>query len=145
MKFFLKIDPRQEPSVTVTCAKVSATVKKIEELCSSEDEDAILYGYDGDEVIPLDFCEITCFFTKENRVYALVEDREYFVKYRIKEISDMVDDTFIKINQGCIANVNQIKKFSASLGGALRVTFKNGYVDYVSRRETANIKRRLGL
>ncbi len=146
MKFFLKITSDEEPSVTVVCDRANATVKRIEELCK-EDEAAggLLYGFKGDEIVPLVLPQITCFFTKDNKVYAYVDDKEYAVKLRIKQIVDMVDDTFIKINQGCVANVNQIKKFAVSFGGALKVVFKNGYTDYVSRRETKNVKRRLGL
>lgn len=145
MKFFLNIDPSAEPTVTVTCPKVTATVKKIEEICAEAEIDSVLYGIDNDEVIPLTLEQVTCFFTKNNKVYAFVGDKEYLVKQRIKQIMELVDSSFIKINQGCVAKVNQIQKFSVSFGGALKVVFKNGYTDYVSRRETANIKRRFGL
>jgi len=144
MKFFLKIDANQEPSVTVVCDRVSAAVKKIEELCKEADGE-ILYGYDGDEVIELELSSVACFFTKNNKVYAYVGDREYAVKLRIKQILDLVDDSFIKITHGCVANVGKIKKFTVSFGGALKIVFENGYTDYVSRRETKNVKRRFGL
>lgn len=146
MKFFLKIDNGQEPSVTVVCDRVNATVKKIEELCKDDERAGeMLYGFNDDEVVPLALPQITCFFTKDNKVYALVGDKEYGVKLRIKQIMDIVDDAFIKINQGCVANVSQMRQFKVSFGGALKVIFKNGYTDYVSRRETKNVKRRLGL
>ena len=146
MKFYLKIDPDAEESVSVVCGRVSETVKRIEALCGeAEAFDGVLYGVDGDEVVPLELSEVICFFTKNNKVYAFVGTREYAVRYRIKQIMECVDDRFVKINQGCIANVRQIQKFVVSFGGALKVVFKNGYTDYVSRRETANLKRRLGL
>ncbi len=146
MKFFLKIEKDAEPSVTVVCDKVTSTVKKIEELClENETGEDIVYGYDGDEVVLLNLTEVACFFTKDKRVCASLLDKEYTVKYRIKELESILDHSFIKINQGCVANVNQIKKFAVSIGGSLKVIFKNGFVDYVSRRETINVKRRFGL
>lgn len=145
MKFFLKLDENAEPSVTVVCGRVTSTVKQIQELCANDSQDKMLYGYDGDEIVPLTEVDITCFYTKLNKVFARVGDKEYFVKYRIKDLEENLGDIFIKINQGCLANVNQIKKFVVSIGGALKVEFKNGYTDYVSRRETVNIKRRFGL
>lgn len=57
----------------------------------------------------------------------------------------MVDDSFVKLNQGCIANVHCIQKFAATFGGSLRVLFVNGYSDYVSHLELKNVKRRFGL
>ena len=146
MKFFLKIDPNAEPSVTVVCNRVNATVRKIEEFCKeTEADESVLFGYLDEEVVPIDLAEVVCFFTKENKVYALIGDKEYAVKLRIKQVMEMVDDSFIKINQGCVANVRKIAKFAVSFGGALKVVFVNGYSDYVARRETKNIKRRLGL
>jgi DNA-binding LytR/AlgR family response regulator len=146
MKFYLKITDSEEDSVTVVCNKVTDTVKRIEELCREGDlSDNILYGTLDDEVVAIEPWRVTCFYTKLSKVYALVDKKEYALKLRIKQLVDYLDDSFIKINQGCIANVKQIAKFKVSLGGALKVVFKNGYEDYVSRRETQNIKRRLGL
>ena len=144
MKFILEIDKEKEPSVTVVCNQVTSVVKKIEEICSQADEN-ILYGYTVDEITPLSLDEIACFFTRENKLYAFVGDREYAVKLRVKQVQELVDDSFIKINQGCIVNVRQIQRFKVSIGGALKVVLKNGYTDYVARREVKNIKRRLGL
>ena len=146
MKFFLIIDKNKEPSVTVVCDKVTRAVSQIEALCKEEGTDgALLYGYDGEEIFPLELPKITCFFTRENKVFARVAGKEYVTKLRIKDILELVDDGFIKINQGCVANVNCIQKFTASFGGALRVIFKDGYSDYVSRREVQSVKRRFGL
>ena len=146
MKFFLEIDKEKEPSVTVVCNKVTRAITKIEELCKDVEEDGdILYGYLDEEIIPLELTEVTCFFTRENKVYARMQGKDYVTKIRIKDVLDLVDDSFIKINQGCVANVTLIKKFSASFGGSLRVFFKDGYCDYVSRRELARVKRRFGL
>ena len=53
--------------------------------------------------------------------------------------------SFIKINQSCLANKKKIKKFEYTIGGSLRVVFKNGYIDYIARRELKNVKERMGL
>ncbi len=146
MKFYLKLDDNAEPSVTVVCRKVTPMVKKIEELCDTFDaEDELLYAYNDGEILPLELADVTCFFTKESKVYVSVGDKEYATKLRIKQVMELVDDSFVKINQGCVAKVNQIQRFTVSFGGALNVVFKNGYSDYVSRRELSNIKRRFGL
>lgn len=146
MKFILKLDKEQEPSVTVVCGKVTRLVEKIEVLCKEDSVDGeLLYGYLNDEILPLELTEITCFFTCEGKVFARMDGKEYATKLRIKEIVEIVDDSFVKINQGCVANVKRIKKFAASIGGALRVVFEDGYSDYVSRRELPYVKRRFGL
>ncbi len=146
MKFYLKLDDNAEPSITVVCRKVTPMVKKIEGLCNTFDtEEELLYVYNDGEILPLELADVTCFFTKDGKVYVSVGDKEYVTKLRIKQVMEMVDDSFIKINQGCVAKANQIQRFTVSFGGAMNVVFKNGYSDYVSRRELSNIKRRFGL
>lgn len=78
-------------------------------------------------------------------MFARINGKEYVTKLRIKDVEKLVDDSFIKINQGCVVNVKRIKKFAASFGGVLRVIFQDGYSDYVSRREVPQVKRRFGL
>jgi DNA-binding LytR/AlgR family response regulator len=146
MKFFLEIDKEKEPTVTIVCKKVTRTIAQIEALCREAKEDNdVVYGYFEDEIIPLNLTDVTCFFTRDNKVMARMKGKDYVTKIRIKDVMDLVDDTFIKINQGCVANVKRIKKFSASFGGSLRVFFEDGYSDYVSRREVSQVKRRFGL
>ena len=146
MKFYLIIDEEKEPSVTVVCPKATPAVTKIEALCKELDwNEEVLYGYADEEIFPLSLTDIACFFTRDNKVFASIKDKEYATKLRIKQVIELVDDSFIKINQGCVANVKHIEKFTVTFGGALKVVFKNGYSDYVSRRELKNIKRRLGL
>lgn len=145
MKFFLVIDKEKEPSVTVVCDKVTRVVAQIEALCQDGIDGELLYGYDNEEIFPLELPFITCFFTRDNKVFARVEGKEYATKLRIKDVVELVDDCFVKINQGCVANVKKVKKFAASFGGALRVIFEDGYSDYVSRRELKEVKRRFGL
>ncbi len=146
MKFYLIVDENQEPSVTVVCNRVTTTVREIERLCMDFDEGrGLVYGYSEDEVIPLEVPSVDCFFTRDGKVFAILEGTEYSTRLRIKQVLDMVDDSFIKVNQGCVINVRSIQKFTVSIGGALKVVLKNGFSDYVARREVKNIKRRFGL
>ena len=146
MKFYLKVDEEAEPSVTVTCKKVTCLVRKIGEICALFDEqEDVIYGYDGEDVILLKLADVSYFYTKNGKVYARASGEEYLLKLRIKQIMEIIDDSFVKINQGCVIKVNEIKKFAVSFGGALKVVLKDGYCDYVARRETSNIKRRFGL
>ena len=144
MKFNLIIDETKEPEVTVVCSKVTKTISEIERLCAAQQSD-ILYGYNDGEIVPLELADIDCFYTKDNKVFASCDKKTYLVKIRIKDVLEMVDDAFIKINQGAVVKVSSINRFEASIGGSLKVVLKNGQYDYVSRREVKNIKRRFGL
>lgn len=87
----------------------------------------------------------TVFFTEDNKVFALTENEKYRLKSRLYQLEENLNDNFVKINQSCIANIKSIDKFKATVGGSLTVIFKNGYVDFVSRRNLKNVKERLGL
>jgi len=60
-------------------------------------------------------------------------------------LEEKLSSDFIKINQSCIVNIKKIEKFSASIYGTLNIKLKNGYSDYVSRRNMKKIKERFGL
>ena len=118
-------------------------ISLIENLCYQDEHPLI--GYKDDIIKELNALEVECFFTQNEKVYALVNKEEYLVKKRLYELNDMFKDSFIYINQGCLANLNLIDYFKASLGGNLLVVFKSGYQDYVSRRQIKNVKERIGV
>ena len=82
---------------------------------------------------------------EDGKVYALTESEKYRLKQRLYLLEEMLDVSFVKINKSCIANIRKIKKFDASFSGTLTVVFKNGYRDYVSRRNLKSVKERLGV
>lgn len=143
MKYHLIIDKDKEEEIIITCHEKNEMIEKIEKILDINNYK--INGYCNDEVILLDIKDIYAFSTKQSKVYACVKDNEYLIKERIYQVESILDDTFIKINQGCIININKIQKFNYSIGGAIKVILKNGFQDYVSRRELKNVKRRLGL
>ena len=86
-----------------------------------------------------------CFTVEESRVYAITKSGKWQLKCRLYNLEESLPQSFVKINQSCIANIKMIHRFDTSLSGALAVRFKNGYCDYVSRRNLKTVKERLGL
>ena len=115
----------------------------VESLASS---DQMLVGYGEGEARVLTPDEVYCVVVEDNRVYALTKGEKYQLKERLYRVEELLCGfDFVKLNQSCIVNIKMIEGFEASLGGALRVTLKNGYRDYVSRRQIKIVKERLGL
>lgn len=115
------------------CHDKNELVCKIEKLITSTNEN--LSCYKDDEIRVLNLEEVACFITDDNKVYAYINKDKYLVKKRIYELEELLDNSFLKINQGCLANIKQIEKFVATIQGSLDVIFKNGYREYVSRRQ----------
>ena len=143
MKLRIVIDKNRDEQILIYAHEKTALICDIEQLVNNDSFD--LTGYGETETIKLNLYEICCFITEENKVYALTEKGKYRLKSRLYQIEKNLNDNFVKINQSCIANIKKIDKFKASVGGALTVIFKNGYEDYVSRRNLKNVKERLGL
>ena len=141
MKFkFVKSDTDE---VVVYAKSKNDIVKQIQEICEMSESDITLY--DEGFIKKVSASSIECFFTYGEKVYALYEGEKYLVKKRLYELSEEYNDTFIYINQGCLANLLYIDNFDCSIVGTLLVYFKSGYKDYASRRQIKNIKERLGI
>lgn len=144
MKYSIILDTEREEEIIVYAHKKSTLTDRIEALVLGESRELIGYSQRG-EIVRIDEYEVTCFSLEDGKLYAICDGGEYLrMRHRLYELETLLSDDFIKINQSCIANIKKIKKFDASLSGALSVIFKNGHRDYVSRRQQKSVKERIG-
>lgn len=137
------IDPQCEEEVVVYARERTPLVESIERLIS--EQETALVGYADREIVPLSLPDVACFTVEEGRVYARCGERRLLMKCRLYQLEDSLPAEFVKINQSCVANLRQIERFSVSFGGSLKVCFKNGYSDYVSRRQMKTVRERVGM
>ena len=143
MKCYTYIKEDEEEKVLIYAHDRTRLVEDIESLVLSSEID--LTGSYDSEIIKIDINDVICFISENNKVYALVGDKKYQIKYRLYQIEEFNLNLFIKINQSCLANKTKIKRFESTIGGSLKVVFNNGYIDFISRRELKNVKKRMGL
>lgn len=143
MKFTLHIDKDREEEVLIYAHENRPVFAEIQHLAAGTETS--LVGYEGDSIVVLKPKDVTCFISSDDKVYALVGNHRYTVKKRLYQLLEQLGPDYIRINQSCIANIRQISRFSASIGGSLQVIFRDGYKDYVSRRELRNVKERIGI
>lgn len=141
MKIKIIIDETREEEILVYAHERNELINGIERIVHQSNSDIL--GYKDNEAKKLNLFDVNCFISEGNKIFALTNEKLQ-VKLRLYEIEDLTDDNFIKINQSCIANVRQIEKVQATLAGAISVVFKNGYKDYISRRNLKSVKERLG-
>ncbi len=142
MKCIITIDKEHEEEILIFAHEKTKLVDDIINLINSEN---VFTGYYDGEIHRLDLSEICCFTVEDNKVYALTDKNKFLIKSRLYQIEEKLSGDFVKINQSCIANIKKIRKFDTSVSGMLTVTFKNGYRDYVSRRNIKSVKERLGV
>ncbi len=142
MKYKIEIKSGQSEDFLVYAKQQSQTLDKIKSLLSESDE--AIFGYSDGDAVKLDSSNIYCFFVEAGKVYAMTDEGKLQIKDRLYRLEELFSDIFVKINQSCLVNVRKIKRFDASIGGSLSVVLKNGYKDYVSRRQLKTVKERIG-
>ena len=143
MKYTLILDETKEETITIIAHKKNELITEIEKLINKEK--FILFGFIGDDIVPLDLSDVYAIYTSDNKVYAKTKSETLLLRERLYRIEENISDDFIKINQGCIINLKKVLKFESNLNASIKVVLKNGFSDYISRRELKNVKRRLGL
>lgn len=143
MKVTTVLDAAREEEVVIYARERNELVEEIERLVSRRS--AELVGFYGDAAVILDYVKVARFTLENGKLYAVVGDARYQIRQRLYQLEQQVPSDFIKINQSCLANLRHVARFEAAFSGALRVVFKNGDTDYVSRRNVRSVKERLGL
>ncbi len=143
MKCTVIIDKVRDEEILIYAHKKSEIIDEIERIAANAE--AQLIGYLRGEIVKLDIRQIYCFSVEDGKLYAVCENQNYLIKARLYNVEQMLGKGFVKINQSSIANISKIQKFDASVSGTLKVIFKNGYTDYVSRRNIKKVKERIGL
>ena len=143
MKISVFIDKNRPEEVVVYAHEKTRLIEDIEQLVADSAE--ALVGYKDRQMVPLGLSDVCCFIVEDNKIYALTQGDKLQLKCRLYRLEERLPDSFVKINKSCIANLKMIERFDAAFSGSLQVRFKNGYVDYVSRRNLKSVKERFGL
>ena len=88
--------------------------------------------------------EILSFYAEGQKVFAVgVKDR-YSVSMKLYELEEgLAKRSFVRISRSEIVNYRKIKSMDMSVTGTIKITMKNDYETYVSRRNIAKIKELL--
>ena len=144
MKYTIIIDKNREEEVIIYAKEKSTLTDEIERLVSDNNIELIGYDKNG-EGVKLTADEVYCFTVEDNKIFAITEKDKLRIKNRLYQLEEFLPEYFVKINQSCVANIRKIARFDTSVSGTLLIKFKNGYKDYVSRRQMKAVKERLGL
>lgn len=143
MKCEVIINPDNEEKVIIYAKENSERIEEIKNAVLENSAD--IFAYDDNEIIKLKLNEVCYITTSGNKIYAFCEKEKYLLKERLFSLEEKLPKNFVKINQSCLANINKMERFDTSVSGTLKILFKNGDVDYVSRRQLKTIKERIGI
>ena len=142
MKYTVVIDKNREEEVVLYLHSHGALEGKIESLIAEESTELIGYG-DG-RIVRLHRDDVFAVYTEDGKLFARTENEKLQLRERLYAAEEKLGTGFVKINQSCIVNVSHIERFDVSVGGSLLAVLKNGYKDYVSRRQLKTVKERIG-
>lgn len=146
MVFKLFIDKNCQEEVIANVHARTPLINEIERLVLQENISDQLPGYLGDEITMLEINEIECFVVENEKTYAIYSDKmRYLVRKRLYELEIVLPGGFERISKSAIANWRKISKFKVQLSGSVNAVFKCGYVECISRRCFAELKRRYDL
>ena len=142
MKCNIILDSDHEEGIWIYAHEKTELIEQIERLVVEDVEKIV--GYQNGSFCYLTAEDIYCVTVEANKVYAVTESERWLLKQRLYQLEALLGDSFMKINQSCLVNVKKIRRFDTSFSASLTVTMKNGYRDYVSRRQLRAVKERMG-
>lgn len=143
MNFQLIIDEENEELIMARVKKANELTDKIETLVKEYAGESKIVVFNEDETAILEIQQIECVTVIDNKIWAITESGQYYIKNRLYEVEKILPSSFVKINKSSVANISRIKKFMSTYSGSVNVEFKSGYTDYVSRRCLTQVKRRV--
>lgn len=146
MIFRLYIDKGCQEEVIANVHERTPLIDEIERLVLQDSAADQIPGYRDDEITMLEISSVECFLTENDRTYAVYAGGEkYLIRKRLCELEGELPAGFERISKSAIANWKQIARFKVQLSGAVDAVFRSGYVECISRRCFADLKRRYGL
>ena len=142
MKIEVQLDAHySEVTVRILTDRISREVQELMDRITLSTTDLLL-GLQKEEAVPLSLEEIIRVYTSAGKVYAVTEEGEYQLRYRLYEVEERVNSKyFVRISQSEIVNLRKVKRFDLSLTGTIGVLFSDGSFSYVSRRFVSKIKQ----
>ena len=131
--------------VIINTSKLTADVQKIIELIQNLDTslDKIIASK-GNDIFILNTKDIVCFYSEEKSNYCRTTKGVFKVRETLYELEEKLSSNdFIRISNSCIININHVECFNTGIIGTIIVKFKDGNIEYVSRRRVSKVMKQL--
>lgn len=134
-----------EPKIIILTASITEEINNIVQKLSV-DNPRIITGSKNGKIEVLEQNDLIRIFSCNNKVFALTNNGEYLLRFRLYEMEEKLDPSqFVRISNSEIINLKKVKNFDLNFTGTICVKLINGTVTYVSRRYVSKIKKILGV
>lgn len=148
MKVEIQMDAKcTEPEVRIRTAAITEEVERILKIAGEKEKpSSLLAGYRNGCVELLDPMELITVQACGKQVTAVSERGKYELKLRLYEVEERLDAAwFVRISNSEIVHLRKVEQFDLSFTGTICMKLSNGMLSYVSRRNVAKIREKLGV
>ena len=143
MKVKIEISQDASCEVIIKCREINDEVLHIESLLTQRGS-AEMPLYIGDDEYFVPKKDVLFFETTLGKVYAHTRERMYLCPYKLFELEEMLDTTFLRISKSTIVNIMEIGSLHKEITGNGEIRFKRSdKVTYFSRGYAKILKDRI--
>ena len=143
MKIKIEISDTDACEVVIRCPEINDEVMYIQSLLT-EKGSAEMPLYIGEDEYYVRKKEILFFETMLGKVYAHTRDKMYLCPYKLFELEEMLDTTFLRISKSTIVNIMEIGSLHKEITGNGEIRFKRSdKLTYFSRGYAKILKDRI--
>ena len=103
-----------------------------------------IIGTQNNDIFIINIDEIICFYSENKNNYCKTYEGVFKIKQPLYELeNNLVTSEFIRISNSSIININHVDRFNTSITGTIKVQFKDGSIDYISRRRISKVMKLL--
>lgn len=129
--------------IVVRASEENAQVKElIDSLAHREGEKLTLLDEGGNSCV-VDEKDIVFLSADGKKVSVIANSGIYFAKQSLQNIEKIMSRDFLRVSRFELINLKMVSKYDFTIGGTLRIEFKNGMETWASRRYIPIIKERL--
>ena len=101
-------------------------------------------GAKDNDIYLINVEEVICFYSEGKSNYCRTAKDTLKIKQPLYELEKKLSPKeFVRISNSCIININQVESFNTGIVGTIMVKFKDGNVEYVSRRRISQVMKTL--
>lgn len=144
MKVEVKLDPNYtETKIEIHTNQINEEISNLIKILESKTENRILVFKEGKLYI-IEEKDIETIYSNQGKVYVRANEIEYISKNKLYELEEnLIKPYFIRISNSEIINFNKVENLDLNITGTIKITFKDKYVTYASRRNIKKIKEYL--
>ncbi|MFD1706813.1 LytTR family DNA-binding domain-containing protein [Siminovitchia sediminis] len=143
MKVQMNIDPgTTEDEIIITIKEMNTKVERILSIIHEEEECLFIPLQKDGRTYLVEPKEVSHVIFIENKCIAYRGKEQYRFKDSLKQFEERYSPyNFIRISKYCLANTVWMEYFEATFGGSLKLVFKNGEKEIVSRKYAKELKK----